>query len=42
MFLFLDIETTGLPKYSATNDPAEKWPRVVHLAWALYYSDGES
>jgi DNA polymerase III epsilon subunit-like protein len=39
MFLFLDTETTGLPKYSAT-DPVEKWPRVVQLAWSLYDSDG--
>ncbi|WP_292425968.1 3'-5' exonuclease, partial [Methanoregula sp.] len=40
MFLFLDTETTGLPKYSATNNPVEKWPRVVQLAWSLYDSDG--
>ena len=39
MLLFLDTETTGLPKYSAT-DPIEKWPRVVQLAWSLYDSDG--
>ncbi len=41
MFLFLDTETTGLPKYSATNDPVEKWPRVVQLAWSLYDSEGQ-
>jgi DNA polymerase III epsilon subunit-like protein len=40
MLLFLDTETTGLPKYSATNNPVEKWPRVVQLAWSLYDSDG--
>ena len=40
MLLFLDTETTGLPKYSAT-DQVEKWPRVVQLAWSLYDSDGE-
>jgi hypothetical protein len=40
MLLFLDTETTGLPKHSATNDPLEKWPRVVQLAWSLYDSDG--
>jgi DNA polymerase III epsilon subunit-like protein len=40
MLLFLDTETTGLPRYSATNDPVEKWPRVVQLAWSLYDSDG--
>jgi DNA polymerase-3 subunit epsilon len=39
MLLFLDTETTGLPKYSATTD-TEKWPRVVQLAWSLYDADG--
>ena len=39
MLLFIDTETTGLPKYSATND-MEKWPRVVQLAWSLYDHDG--
>ena len=39
MLLFLDTETTGLPKYSAT-DPIEKWPRVVQLAWSLYDAEG--
>jgi len=39
MILFLDTETTGLPKYSAT-DPTEKWPRVVQLAWSLYDNEG--
>jgi DNA polymerase III epsilon subunit-like protein len=38
MFLFLDTETTGLPK-SSSND-LEKWPRVVQLAWSLYDRDG--
>jgi len=40
MFLFLDTETTGLPKFTEI-DPVEKWPRVVQLAWSLYSSDGE-
>ncbi len=40
MLLFLDTETTGLPKYSEP-DPVKKWPRVVQLAWSLYNSDGE-
>ena len=40
MLLFLDTETTGLPKYSET-DPVKKWPRIVQLAWSLYNSDGE-
>jgi DNA polymerase III epsilon subunit-like protein len=39
MLLFIDTETTGLPKYSTT-DPTEKWPRVVQLAWSLYDNDG--
>ena len=39
MLLFIDTETTGLPKYYATND-TEKWPRIVQLAWSLYDNDG--
>jgi DNA polymerase-3 subunit epsilon len=39
MLLFVDTETTGLPKYLETND-MEKWPRVVQLAWSLYDNDG--
>ena len=39
MLLFIDTETTGLPKYYATND-TEKWPRIVQLAWSLYDADG--
>ncbi len=39
MLLFLDTETTGLPKYHATND-SEKWPRIVQLAWSLYDREG--
>ena len=39
MLLFIDTETTGLPKYSAS-DVLEKWPRVVQLAWSLYGTDG--
>jgi DNA polymerase III epsilon subunit-like protein len=39
MLLFLDTETTGLPKYYAT-DPARRWPRVVQLAWSLYDGEG--
>ena len=39
MLLFLDTETTGLPKYSATT-ATEKWPRVVQLAWSLYDTEG--
>ncbi|MFA4860963.1 exonuclease domain-containing protein [Methanoregula sp.] len=36
--LFLDTETTGLPKSS--ENAADKYPRVVQLAWALYDTDG--
>lgn len=39
MLLFIDTETTGLPRYSAA-DPIEKWPRVVQLAWSLYDAEG--
>lgn len=39
MLLFLDTETTGLPRYSATTD-TEKYPRVVQLAWSLYDQEG--
>jgi DNA polymerase-3 subunit epsilon len=38
MLLFIDTETTGLPK-SVSND-IEKWPRIVQLAWSLYDTDG--
>ncbi|MFA7695693.1 MAG: hypothetical protein WCX63_09175, partial [Methanoregula sp.] len=39
MLLFFDTETTGLPRYSATN-PTDKWPRVMQLAWSLYDTEG--
>ena len=39
MLLFLDTETTGLPRYYIT-EPAKRWPRVVQLAWSLYDTDG--
>ena len=39
MLLFIDTETTGLPKYYAS-DAMEKWPRIVQLAWSLYDNDG--
>jgi DNA polymerase III epsilon subunit-like protein len=38
MLLFIDTETTGLPK-PVSND-IEKWPRIVQLAWSLYDTDG--
>lgn len=39
MLLFVDTETTGLPKKFASDD-VEKWPRVVQLAWSLYDTTG--
>jgi DNA polymerase III subunit epsilon len=39
MLLFIDTETTGLPRYSAT-DERDRWPRIVQLAWSLYDTDG--
>ena len=38
MLLFIDTETTGLPK--PASDDFERWPRVVQLAWSLYDQDG--
>lgn len=38
MLLFLDTETTGLPRSGGS--AFEKWPRVVQLAWAVYDRDG--
>jgi DNA polymerase III epsilon subunit-like protein len=40
--LFLDTETTGLPKFkkvSAVNSPGN-WPDIVSVAWAVYEKDG--
>jgi DNA polymerase III epsilon subunit-like protein len=38
MLLFIDTETTGLPKYAGTD--FERWPRIVQLAWSLYDHGG--
>jgi len=38
MLLFIDTETTGLPK--PVSKDIEKWPRIVQLAWSLYDNDG--
>ncbi len=40
MLLFLDTETTGLPKYSATNDPAKNGPGSSSWPGRFYDSDG--
>jgi DNA polymerase III epsilon subunit-like protein len=39
LLLFIDTETTNLPKNSAVN-AIEKWPRIVQLAWSLYDDEG--
>jgi DNA polymerase III subunit epsilon len=37
MYLFFDVETTGLPKYSkAPVTDFKAWPRAVQIAWARY------
>ncbi len=37
MYLFIDCETTGLPKnWRAPVTDLDNWPRVVQLAWARY------
>ena len=37
MFLFFDLETTGLPKDRfASIKNIENWPRIVQIAWLLY------
>lgn len=39
--LFLDTETTGLPKsWGAPVSNLNNWPRMVQLAWQLYDIDG--
>ena len=36
IFLFFDVETTGLPKnYKASVDDVDNWPRIVQIAWIL-------
>lgn len=37
MYIFFDVETTGLPKYSkAPVTDFRSWPRAVQIAWARY------
>lgn len=37
MYLFVDTETTGLPKsFTASVQEIENWPRIVQLAWAIH------
>lgn len=37
MYLFLDTETTGLPKnWKAPESDVDNWPRLVQIAWLQY------
>lgn len=37
MYVFIDTETTGLPRnWNAPVGDLENWPRLVQVAWALY------
>ena len=39
--LFFDTETTGLPgNYNAPITHVQNWPRMVQLAYSVYYEDG--
>lgn len=41
MFLFLDTETTGLPKsWRAPLSDLDNWPRLVQLAWLMVDKEG--
>ena len=41
MFLFFDTETTGLPKnWNAPVTDLRNWPKLVQIAWFLYYKNG--
>lgn len=41
MYLFLDTETTGVPRRrSAPPAAIQQWPRLVQIAWALYGEAG--
>lgn len=41
-YLFVDTETTGLPKdYNGDVYDVSNWPRVVQLAWMLVDADGK-
>ena len=42
MYLFIDTETTGLPKnYNAPLSDFENWPRAVQISWACFDESGE-
>lgn len=43
MFLFFDLETTGLPKsFAAPFDQIDNWPRIVQIAWMVFDDDGNN
>lgn len=40
-FLFLDCETTGLPRTRCfSTENVDDWPRLVQIAWARYDAEG--
>ena len=42
MYLFLDTETTGVPRArGAPLEAARQWPRLVQIAWAAYDDEGK-
>lgn len=41
MYLFIDTETTGLPKsFYAPVDDADNWPRIIQIAWVTCDHEG--
>jgi DNA polymerase-3 subunit epsilon len=39
--LFIDTETTGLPKkWSEPYSKTKNWPHIVQIAWIIYHKDG--
>jgi len=42
MYLFLDTETTGLPRsWNAPIEFVANWPRVVEIAWLTFDENGK-
>lgn len=42
IYLFLDTETTGVPRtHSAPPAAVRRWPRLVQIAWAAYDEAGQ-
>lgn len=40
MLLFIDTETTGLPKKQSPSDETSNWPRLVEVAWIECQENG--